>query len=106
MSRSSADAYLDSEERAESEQKARNDRIRLEEIEDITVLMGSRSGRRFVARQLEDTGVYRPSFALNTVQMAQNEGNRRVGIDLRDLVLLHCPDLYIEMEKERLSDGK
>lgn len=94
---------MDAAEREEEAQRERNARIRLEEVEDVTALMSTKSGRRFVARVLDDTGVYRVSYTPNAQQTAHNEGNRRVGVDLRDLVRKHCPTEFLLMEQESLA---
>lgn len=104
MSRVSAEIdAMEATERAEIVKQQRNDRIRLEELEDVTLLMSTKSGRRFVARVLEDTGVYRVSYTPNAQQTAHNEGNRRVGVDLRDLIRKHCPTEFLLMEQESLE---
>ncbi len=90
-------------ERAEQARQQRSERIRLDEIEDATLLMSTKSGRRFVARMLEDTGVYRVSYTPNAQQTAHNEGNRRVGVELRDLIRKHCPGEFLLMERESLE---
>ena len=94
---------MEAAERSEEALRQRNERIRLEELEDVTALMGTKSGRRFVARMLDDTGVYRASYTPNAQQTAHNEGNRRVGVDLRDLVRKHCPGEFLLMEQESLK---
>jgi hypothetical protein len=96
---------LEAEEQREAEQALRLKQRQHEEVEEIVERMSTTVGRRSVARQLDDCGVYRSSFNPNNAHSAFNEGQRRVGVDLLELVIRHCPQQYLEMEKERLRNG-
>lgn len=73
---------------------------------DIKWLMGSRRGRRFVWRLLEQAGVFRSSFNPTAMIMAFNEGLRSYGNRTLTLVHQHCPELYPVMMKENTHAGK
>lgn len=55
--------------------KGRKQRVRLRratEIEDVAALLAIAAGRRFLWRLLSNAGVYRPLFALNSLEIARN----------------------------------
>lgn len=90
-------------ERAEGARALRNKRREQEEVDELVHRMSTELGRRSVARQLEDSGVYDESWHANNAQMAKNEGQRSLGVRLRKLVRLHCPEQFKLMEKESLD---
>ena len=98
---------LDRDDQADKNLKARM--ASETEEDDFKWLMGSKRGRRIVWRTMEQSGVFRPTFNTNAMQMAFNEGFRNFGN--RTLALIHkaCPELYPQMMKEqtngRESDG-
>lgn len=71
-----------------------------EEARDWRFLMSSPRGRRIVWSLLEKTGVYRPSFVPDALQMAFNEGQRNVGLTLLAKIGEHAPDTYLTMQTE------
>lgn len=77
---------------------------RKREIEDIKWLMSSRQGRRVMWRLLDLSGPTRLSFNTNAMQMAFNEGNRNLGLQLLDELMKACPEQYRVMAKEQQDD--
>jgi hypothetical protein len=69
-------------------------------IEDMRWLMSDPRGRRFVWRQLEESGIYRSSYSNDALAMAFNEGERNRGLKLLDEISRHCPKGLSEMQKE------
>lgn len=70
------------------------------EEDDFKWLMSSKQGRSIVWRLMEEAGVFRISFNLNSMQMAFNEGKRDYGNRIFNLILTHTPELYPAMMKE------
>lgn len=62
--------------------------------------MGTKQGRRIAWRLLDRSGWRSSSFSTNSMQMSFNEGARRYGQELHDLLLTLCPDLFIKMLEE------
>ena len=87
------------------EEDARKQLARQQEIGDLKWLMSSSRGRRIVWRLLELSGPFRLSFDTNAMKMAFNEGNRNLGNQLLNEVMILCPELYPVMVREQ-QDGK
>ncbi len=85
-------------EAATAESRARAQRE--QEKEDTKWLMAHASGRRIVARLLEETGVFRTSFHTSGATMAFNEGRKHLGYFLTGELLEVTPDAYLRMLKE------
>ena len=90
------------EEKSESE--ARKRLIREGEIADVKWLMSSRRGRRVMWRLLDLSGPFRLSFDTNALKMAFAEGNRNLGNQLFNEVMILCPEMYAVMVKEQGDD--
>lgn len=83
-------------ERAES-QKLRD----LEILRDVTWVMSTRQGRRFVYNLLGNSGINGLSFNANDPHITSfNDGNRNQGIWLQSLVLERCFEEYVLMLRE------
>lgn len=99
---------LSSQDRARKEEETRQ-RIAAElDAADLTWLMASKKGRRFMWRLLDAAGVTRLSYDRNALEMAFNEGNRNFGNKVLAWILDECPDQYLAMLKEKTngrSDG-
>ncbi len=91
---------LEAQERDAQTREARARAEREQEKEDIKWLMAHASGRRIVARLLEETGVYRTSFHSSGSTMAFNEGRKHLGYFLTGELLEITPDAYLKMLKE------
>ena len=85
--------------------QATQDKLAMQnDIEDVRRLMGSKWGRRFVWRLLSKAGVFRPSFNVNAMTMAFNEGYRKFGTELLEQIHLHALELHDQMVKENTGD--
>lgn len=85
--------------------QATQDKLAMQnDIEDVRRLMGSKWGRRFVWRLLSKAGVFRPSFNVNAMTMAFNEGYRKFGTELLEQIHLHALEQHDLMVKENTGD--
>jgi len=73
---------------------------RQQQIEDIKWLMAHASGRRFVSRLLEETGVHRTAFHTSGAVMSFNEGRKHLGYFLTGELLEITPEGYLKLLKE------
>ena len=71
------------------------------EIAEITAMMSTEGGRRFIARILDSTGVFISTFDLDTHKHAYNAGKRQVGLSLVAELEQACPDKYLQLLEER-----
>ena len=67
----------------------------------IMHIMDMKSGRAWLLEILEACHVFAPSFTPNALQMAFNEGERNVGLQLLASIMRYCPDDYTLMMRER-----
>lgn len=88
------------------ETKQEFQRRRDREIEDLRMVIKKPEGRRVVWGILETCGVFKASFALNSMQSAFNEGKRDIGLAL--LTDLNEADTHIfaQMQSEYISELK
>lgn len=86
-------------------QKARS--AREQELQDFSMLLATRPGRRFVWRLLSLTGVFRTSFDNSGSVTAFNEGQRNIGLRLLADVNEAGPEHYVVMlrESKEASNG-
>ena len=101
------DKFYDSEYLAknlESKREARQRRDR--EINDMRKVISLPEGRRVIWRILSGCGVFRASFALNSMQASFNEGKRDIGISL--LLDLNEADanMFAQLQREYISELK
>ncbi|AIN17501.1 hypothetical protein CH54_1410 [Yersinia rochesterensis] len=80
--------------------------LRQRDINDITYLMGTAEGRRFIWRQLSLSGVFTTSFTGETNSTMFNEGRRNYGLNLFSDVMDACPNEYMIMANEAKEDSK
>ena len=73
---------------------------RLRDIEDLTKLMDTAHGRRFMWRLLGQCGVFRLSYSGELASTSFNEGQRNIGLGLFAEIMAHCPHLYLLMAEE------
>ena len=74
--------------------------LRLREIEDLTKLMDTAYGRRFMWKLLTQCGVFRLSYSGELASTSFNEGQRNIGLGLFAEIMAHCPHLYLLMANE------
>ncbi len=91
---------LVAQEQQEAQDARKKKLARQREIDDFRWLMGTVQGRRFVWRLLEQAGVFRTTFRLDSGETAFLEGNRNMGLLLINEVHALCPDKYQVMAKE------
>lgn len=82
----------------EAAQRAKREREH--ELQDISMLMGSRPGRRLAYRLLSMCNVYKSSFNLNGSLTNFNEGMRQVGLNWLADINEAAPEQYLVMLKE------
>ena len=88
----------------EEETKARDPTAeyrRQEHLKDIKALIGSSSGRRVFWEILNWCNLSGPSFSLNPLEMAKNEGCRSIGMKLLKDISTVDPDGYVKILEER-----
>jgi hypothetical protein len=67
---------------------------------DLMWQMSGQKGRRVVRHILGTSYVMSPSFNLNALQMAFNEGRRSVGLEMLAVIEHRCPEEYLTMLNE------
>lgn len=85
--------------------EAQKQRIKKIEEDDFRWLMADKRGRRIMWRLLERTRVYQSSFTGNS-QTFFNEGTRNVGLMLISDIQKHCPEQFVVMLKEHMSNER
>ena len=90
----------EAQDRVRKDRNTRDKLVDQTEVEDIKWLMGSKQGRRVVAKLMERAGLFQPSFNTNSMTMAFAEGAKCEGRYLQAIVLRNCPELYLTMLKE------
>lgn len=84
---------------------AQKQRIKKIEEDDFRWLMADKRGRRIMWRLLERTRVYQSSFTGNS-QTFFLEGTRNVGLMLISDIQKHCPEQFVVMLKEHMSNER
>lgn len=78
------------------------------EVDDFKWLMHNERGRRVVWRLLEQSGVYRSSYADNANTTFFREGERNMGLRVLDMIHASAPEKYqqmiLEHRYEQFSD--
>jgi len=72
---------------------------------DLRQVMGTPAGRRFVWRLLGNCRIYQSSFT-GSSETFFFEGQRKVGLELLAQIHRHCPDLYLQAQKEAMDEDK
>lgn len=67
----------------------------------IVSMMSHPDGRRWVHDRLEEAHIFSTSFHENTHVMAFLEGQRNSGLQLFNDLMLHCPEQFIQMMREK-----
>ena len=78
------------------------DKVKVEVV-DIVGIMSTQSGRSFIQRILDYTGIDDSTWDSDTHEHARNSARRDVGIWIRDEIINACPDKYMLMMKEKLD---
>lgn len=73
------------------------------EVSDIVGIMSTQSGRNFIQRILDYTGIDESTWNADTHEHARNSARRDVGLWIRDELINACPDKYMMMIKEKLD---
>lgn len=87
----------------QDEAKAEFDRKEKLRLNDMRKILSIPEGRRYVWSELERCKVFAPSFSLNNIQTAFNEGVRSIGISLLSDVEVAKPGSYTQMFSEFMS---
>jgi len=75
------------------------------ELMDIQFVMSSKEGRRFFDRYQRICHAHETSFTGNNTTFF-NEGERNIGLRMLADVNEACPELYIELLKEKFEEFK
>lgn len=100
---------MTTEEVREEQEKA----VRLEmelEVNDLKSIMGTKVGRRFVNRIMEESGPFRSAFTSDSQRVTDYRlGQGSIGLRLMDLIYRYCrnlEDLMIAENSKRNQDGR
>lgn len=93
------------QQRVKQQQDERSKAARLEEVDDLKWLMGSKRGRRILWRLMDRSGAHRSSFSTNALSMAFNEGSRNIGLFLTSIAL-QAADKYVLMLQEQTEHDR
>lgn len=88
------------QERDRTAEDARKRMAQRIEEGDLLWLMGQKRGRAFLWKWLSEARVFHPSFDMNSMKMAFNEGNRSYGLKLLTEIMTVCPELFLKMQNE------
>ena len=69
-------------------------------LDTIRVLMSTTAGRQWVYDRLSQCHVFASSFSLNAYESAFKEGERNVGLQILNDVMMASPDNYVLMMRE------
>lgn len=87
------------------EERAKRDRLERETEEaDVRWLASSKRGRRILWRIMEQSGVFRLSYAPSATAMAFNEGQRSYGNRVLSLIHEVAAESYPAMLREQRND--
>jgi hypothetical protein len=96
------DEAIDKNKESQKEYKNRRDRER----DDLKTVLKKPEGRRVIWGILETCGVFKSSFALNSMQGAFNEGKRDIGLALLADLNEAEPQMFAQMQSEYISELK
>lgn len=83
----------------QAEKAAKLAEIRAREV--TTELMSTPAGREWLWNNLAECHIFEQSFVPNDpLTSAFREGERAVGLRLLSVVMLHCPDQYVQAARE------
>jgi len=78
-------------------------RKREQELKDLSDVLQTPYGRRFVWRYLEKCGVYRSSYTGNSETFFR-EGERNIGLQLVTDIMDANPEMYLKLVRENRSN--
>lgn len=89
------------------EEKAEADKLRrLEEAEDLKVILATLPGRRFMWRLLEEAKTFRNPFTGIAAQTDFNCGQQNLGQRYLALIMEFAPSRFVEMLAEKEADAE
>jgi hypothetical protein len=94
------------QEKVEKELLARDKRLAQRRESDLSAILKTAEGRRFVWDLLGATRVMSSSFADTDRATAFNEGRRSIGLELLDRVQRINVETYLQMTREFVSEEK
>lgn len=74
--------------------------IETERVEGLRHLVSTYGGRLWLWRQMEAANVFSQTFTGEALPTAFNEGRRAAGLGQLADLMLHCPDVFLQMMKE------
>lgn len=98
--------YTDEIDAKNKESKQEFQRRRDREIEDLRMMIKKPEGRRVIWKILETCGVFKASFALNSMQGAFNEGKQDIGLALLSDLNEADTHIFAQMQSEYISELK
>jgi hypothetical protein len=94
-------------EAAQAMLRADDDRLAARTRSDLTAVLSTPEGRRFVWDLLDDkAGTFGPSFVGEPHATSYNEGRRSVGLGLLVRCQQYAPDLYVQALQEQLAEAR
>ena len=78
-------------------------RVRQKQIEDVGKILRTPEGRRYFWRKMDEYGIFRSSFNLNSNLSAFNEGQQNAGLDILRDVSEADPSAFAQMQNEYVS---
>lgn len=98
---------LDEKEvKKQKEAQQKFDREKKLRINDLRKVLSTPEGRRTIWNELSRAKVFAPSFSLDSIQMAKNEGERSIGIALLADVMEAKAEAFYTMYTEAMSKKK
>lgn len=99
------DAFSDSSVNTQLDKKEQ-DRLLKRNQSDLRKVLSLPEGRRFIWRQLSESGVFRASFNFNTKLEDFHEGQRDRGLALLAEINNCDEDAFAKMQREYLSEQR
>lgn len=82
----------------QQEKSARLAGVRQREV--VTQVMSTEAGRHFMWDYLASAALFHTTFNGDALQSAFAEGRRSLGLELLAIIMTHCPDQYIQAQRE------
>ena len=99
--------YLDELEALKQKNDEKYKKRREKELNDLTAVLRTVEGRRFVWRILTESMLFCTTFSGNDpLTQSRNEGKKDVGYMLINDVMSSNPQLFIQMQNEYISKQK
>ena len=78
-------------------------RAHQKEIDDVRKILKTPEGRRYFWRKMDEYGIFRSSFNLNSNLSAFNEGQQNAGLDILRDISEADPSAFAKMQNEYVS---